>query len=223
MSRIWAIGDIHGCFNALEALISEIDPADTDTLVFLGDYVDRGSNTKGVIDYLIQLDKKHECYFLKGNHEIFMLNGRDSEERLAEWLYFGGDATLASYNIKDTNQWEEKVGQTHWDFLEDLLPYKQISSAIFVHAGLTPGKNLTNHSQHELFWKKYIVPEKYSDDHYVVCGHTSRKDGKIADFKHSVCIDTYCYGGQWLTGLNVGSGEYLQTNERRQVQRGSLT
>ncbi|WP_299838552.1 hypothetical protein [uncultured Tenacibaculum sp.] len=72
------------------------------------------------------------------------------------------------------------------------------------------------------FWKKYEKPIAYDLSKTVICGHTSRKDGKIADFGHTICIDTYAHGGKWLTCLNVETGEFLKTNNKGKIEKGQL-
>ncbi|TNE32249.1 MAG: serine/threonine protein phosphatase, partial [Alphaproteobacteria bacterium] len=83
-ARTFAIGDIHGHLDALTALIDSLDLQEDDRLVFLGDFVDKGPNSKGVLDYLIDLEKNHDCVFIRGNHEEWMLYGLDTPKDQAE-------------------------------------------------------------------------------------------------------------------------------------------
>jgi serine/threonine protein phosphatase 1 len=218
----YAIGDIHGCYNALETLLENIGSSSEDTFVFLGDYVNRGPKTKQVIDLLIDFAKKTNTYFLRGNHEVMMMVARGSEIGLNEWVDAGGDVTLKSYNTIPKDNWESSISSEHWAFLDNTLPYVQLEKYIFVHAGLKPGRSLEDQNKYNLFWKKYEEPDRYSEDEIVICGHTSRKNGEIANFGHTVCIDTYAYGGKWLSCLEVESGKYIKTNEDREVLNGSL-
>ena len=113
-SRILAIGDIHGCANALKGLLRKIRPNNSDVVVFLGDYIDRGSNSREVIELLIGIGESTQAHFIKGNHEEAMLASRDNT--ITEWqmeasvgynqlpIYYhwqswGGDATLKSYGL----------------------------------------------------------------------------------------------------------------------------
>ena len=126
--RTIAIGDIHGCAKALRALIDSIQPEPEDLLVFLGDYVDRGPDSRGVIDLLIEL--KHRCrtVFLLGNHEIMfrgVLRGIDP----SLWLELGGRPTLTSYGGRIEN-----VPASHLEFLDQLQPYFETDQHMFVHA-----------------------------------------------------------------------------------------
>ncbi len=219
---IYAIGDIHGCYDALTALFNEIPKSEEDIYIFLGDYVDRGPDTKSVIDWLINFSKKSNSIFLRGNHEIFMLIARYNEDRLNEWLTFGGDKTFESYKIETINKWPNKIGFEHWKFIENTQAFYQKDKYIFVHAGVEHDVSLKYQNRHNLYWKKYINPKQYSPDNIVICGHTSQKNGEIANYKHTICIDTFAWGGQWLTCLNVLTGEYYKANQERKIKKGKL-
>src|SRR5258708_2825884 len=99
--RTLAIGDIHGCLRALDALMGEVDPQPDDVIITLGDYVDRGPDSKGVLDRMVALHGQCRCVALKGNHDLMMLAGRDHLEQFNEWLKCGGAQTLASYQVKE--------------------------------------------------------------------------------------------------------------------------
>lgn len=218
----YAIGDIHGCLNALKTIFKQDLITNNDTVVFLGDYVDRGPDSKGVLDWLIENKDNFNFKFILGNHEIMMQTARLAPERLLEWLPVGGASTLDSYGVGDDANWKKRIDPTHWDFIDSCLPYLEIDNFIFVHAGLEKGKTLDKQNEHHLFWKKYEIPERYDKDRTVICGHTSRKNGEIADFGHTICIDTYAYGGMWLTCLNIETKEYLKANNIGQMESGKL-
>ncbi len=219
---IYAIGDIHGCLNALKTIFKQNLIQKDDTVVFLGDYIDRGPNSKGVIDWLIKNKENYNFKFILGNHEIMMLTARLSNERLIEWLYFGGSQTLDSYKIGDESNWVNKIDESHWQFIASCESYFEINNFVFVHAGLEFGKSLKEQNKYHLFWKKYEVPKLYCNEKTVICGHTSRKNGKIANFGHTICIDTYAYGGKWLTCLNVEAKEYIKSNNKGKIEVGKL-
>src|SRR5436190_20525021 len=102
MSRVLAIGDVHGCSRALDLLLTDLDPRDGDTVVTLGDYIDRGPDSKGVLDRLLGLHRAGRLVALRGNHEIMMLAARQSQSDMAYWPHFGGRETLHS---SDTPGW----------------------------------------------------------------------------------------------------------------------
>ena len=222
MSSLYAIGDIHGCITALKTLFAQGVIQKDDRVIFLGDYTDRGPDSKGVLDWLIENSRHYQFEFILGNHDLMMQSARTDRQELLWWLQFGGDATLDSYAVDNELNWHEKVPSSHWTFIDQCKPFLEIDDYIFVHAGLMPGVALADQHDHDLYWRKYEEPEMYVPDKQVICGHTSRKNGKVHDFGHTICIDTYAYGGQWLTCLNVESGEYLQANEEGVVQKGDL-
>jgi serine/threonine protein phosphatase 1 len=219
---IYAIGDIHGSISALKAIFNQKLIKNDDTVVFLGDYIDRGPDSKGVLDWLIKNKSNFNFEFILGNHEIMMLEAKSNRQKLLEWLQFGGASTLDSFNIGDDPNWIDSINQTYWDFIDSCLSYLEIGKFIFVHAGLEKEKELDDQNNRHLFWKKYETPEKYTNGKTIICGHTSRKDGKIADFGHTICIDTYAYGGMWLTCLNVETKEFLKADNKGQVESGIL-
>lgn len=219
---LYAIGDIHGCLTALKTIFQQEWIQKSDTVIFLGDYIDRGPNSKGVLDWLLENKNNYHFEFILGNHEIMMLTAKMNSEKLGEWLGFGGDNTLDSYKIESGTDWVDKIDQSHWDFLNSCKSYLEIGKYIFVHAGLEHGKELDEQSDSILFWKKFETPEMYRPDRTVVCGHTHRKNGAIADFGHTICIDTYAYGGKWLTCLNVETKEYLKATDQGQFEFNQL-
>lgn len=219
---IYAVGDIHGSLKALLSIFSQERIKRDDTVIFLGDYVDRGPNSKGVLDWLIENKKNYNFKFILGNHDIMMSTAKNSPKQFMGWLCVGGSQTLDSYKIEDHSNWVDKIDNTHWDFINSCKPYYEIGNFIFVHAGLQVGIKLKRQDTYHLFWKKYEIPECYSPKKIVICGHTSRKNGEIADFGHTICIDTFAYGGKWLTCLNVKTKEYMKANNKGEIVIGVL-
>ena len=97
MARHLTIGDIHGCINALTSLVDFVEFRCDDTVITLGDYVDRGPNSCAVLDFVLELSKSHKLIPLRGNHEIMMLDSRQKKSWFHAWMQYGGDATLLSY------------------------------------------------------------------------------------------------------------------------------
>ena len=218
---VYAVGDIHGSYNALSTLFKSHHFSSNDTIVFLGDYVDKGKDSKKVIDWLIEHSEQYNFVFLKGNHEFMMLAARYGGRKMRDWMSHGGKKTMRSYNVEDDAKWIKGIPKEHWEFIETGKHYYETDSCVFVHAGLAPGLPLEKQSQQHLFWNKVVSP-KYAHEKTVVCGHTSRKNGEIADFGHTVCIDTYAHGGKWLSCLNVDTYQFVQTSEKGKVQKGEL-
>lgn len=125
--RTLAIGDVHGFLRALDVLLDEVDPQPNDVLVTLGDYVDRGPNSNGVLDRMLGLAARCRCLPLKGNHELMMLGGREDTEQFSQWMKSGGKQTLASYHAnEDWQTFAEAIPIRHWRFLsDDCLPYHE--------------------------------------------------------------------------------------------------
>jgi serine/threonine protein phosphatase 1 len=213
--RTIAIGDIHGCSAALQALITHVAPQSEDLLIFLGDYVDRGPDSKGVIDTLIALQARCQCIFLLGNHEIVLLSCLNKECDLETWKMIGGQETLRSYGGI------EQIPASHVDFFKGCLPYFETEKYFFIHANYDPITPLAELPAETLYWEHLSDPPPgpHINDKTAICGHTPQLWGKIADFGHLVCIDTYCFGGGWLTALEVETRQIWQTNRRGKLRK----
>src|SRR5688572_25228262 len=171
--RTLAIGDVHGTSAALDTLLAVVGPTPDDRLVFLGDYVDRGPDTRGVLDRLLALDRTHRCVFLRGNHELMMTRARHDRGELRMWLSVGGKPALASYGPTATLA---DVPAEHWDFLDDrLVDYHETGTHVFVHANLFPDLPLDEQPESMLFWEFLTGPICYESGKTVVCGHSSQK------------------------------------------------
>ncbi|TVR38881.1 MAG: serine/threonine protein phosphatase [Cryomorphaceae bacterium] len=218
----YVIGDVHGCLGALKALVAATDIKPGDTLIFLGDYISRGTDSKGVIDWILEHQSTYHIIALRGNHEIMMRRARKGKRQFMQWYRFGGESTLKSYGITEYSNWREAVPKSHWKFLKSTRSYYVWRHFVFVHAGLENGVPMHEQSKAALFWRKYPKPEKYSEDAVVICGHTPRKDGRIADFGHAICLDTYAYGGKWLSCLHLPSGRFWQAREKGKTRKGIL-
>jgi len=216
--RTLAIGDIHGSLTALKALGEFVGYTPEDTIVPLGDYVDRGPDSMGVVDYFIELKKSHKVITLKGNHELMMENARDSEQELYFWILNGGEATLESFNVANL----KGVDSKYWDFIRSCSRYHETENHILAHAGLEPDVPLKKQSDEFLFWHRIHSTEPHNSGKTLVCGHTPQKNGIPLLLDHAVCIDTFAVGGQWLTCLDVDTGEYWQANQKGQARKGSL-
>lgn len=208
-SRVIAIGDVHGCATALRALLNAIDPQPDDTIVVLGDCVDRGPDSRGVIDELLALRERCRLVPLFGNHEEMMLNYLDGRAQPDDWLLCGGDATVESY--RGTGP-ETTVSQEHVDFVRTWVDYWETDTHFFAHGAYDPEQPLAD--QRWLAWRWHSlrdgVPLRHASGKIAVVGHTSQKSGEVLDTGHLVCIDTYCWGGGWLTALDTTTGQLWQ-------------
>jgi serine/threonine protein phosphatase 1 len=207
--RTIAIGDIHGCRSALAALIDAIAPEPSDCLVTLGDYVDRGPDSRGVIELLMELRQQCQLVPLLGNHELMFLRALADESERPFWLNFGGRQTLASYGSDF-----DAIPAEHMEFLGNCLPYFETESHIFIHANYDPELPLDQHSESIAMWTHLTAapPAPHVSGKIVVVGHTPQIDGEIRDWGHVLCIDTCCFGGGWLTAIDVVRKDTWQAN-----------
>ena len=223
--RVLAIGDIHGCLGPLDDLLAWVAPAADDVLVTLGDYVDRGPDTRGVLDRLIGLKKSRPVICLRGNHEIMMLEawrGGRSEKKM--WLGVGGVQALGSYGGAPgkTGTFED-VPPEHWHFLQhELVDYHESERLIFVHAGVGYSVPMAEQADNVLFWEFLGDEMRHESKKTVICGHTSQKSGVPKVVPGAVCIDTYAHGGGWLTCLDAISGRYWQVDMLGRTREGHV-
>lgn len=210
MARTLAIGDIHGCAAALAALLEAIAPTPDDTIVTLGDYIDRGPDSRGVLDQLIDLQQRCHLISLLGNHEVILQGIADGSVPLAFWLEAcGGEATLASYEGR-----LDLIPPEHWQFVNRCQRYHETDTHIFLHANYAPTLALDAQPDELLFWMHLLrVPAPHVSGKRVVVGHTPQRSGKILDAGHVVCIDTYCCGDGCLTAYDIDSGAIWQADK----------
>jgi serine/threonine protein phosphatase 1 len=219
--RVLAIGDIHGCARALDALLKAVSPRPGDRIVTLGDYVNRGPDSRGVLDRLIALSRAGSLIALAGNHEQMMLDAREGGEKLQRFLDVGGDKTLASYGTPGRAGNLADVPAAHWEFLEnDCRDYYQTETHFFVHANAYPDVPLEDQPLYMLRWESFDDPPPHESGKVMVCGHTPQRNGNPRNLGHAVCIDTHAHRAGWLTCLDTGSGEFWQANEAGQTRTG---
>ncbi|HVX61843.1 MAG TPA: metallophosphoesterase family protein [Pirellulales bacterium] len=210
--RTIAIGDIHGCLAAFLRLIDALDLQPEDTLVTLGDYVDRGPDTRGVIERLLELESRCRLVTLLGNHEEMLLGARDGTVDAGFWLACGGLATLSSYGAATS---VEQIPGEHLDFLENCRLYYEQDTHFFVHANYLPDVTLDEQGRDMLLWRslRAFTPGPHYSGKTAVVGHTCQPDGEIYDLGYLKCIDTCCYRQGWLTAFDVASGHVWQANQ----------
>ncbi|TWU37080.1 metallophosphoesterase family protein [Novipirellula artificiosorum] len=216
--RLIAIGDIHGCRVALDRLIDELNPTSRDIIVALGDYVDRGPDSRGVIDSLIELRNRTQVVGLLGNHEEMMLEVVRGGEPPHGWLKHGGVETLDSYGFDGGLDF---LPDAHIDFFDSLGDYFEFEDFFFTHAAYDPDTPLEHQPTEMLRW--YSLNDGFPAPHLSgktgIVGHTAMRDGEILDVGHLVCIDTYCYGGGWLTAIDLYSRRVWQVAQDGRVRR----
>lgn len=219
-NRVYAVGDIHGCIEPLRRLHNHIrahaaeHPAKRNVIVYLGDYVDRGPDSRGVIDVLrAEAPPGFERVYLKGNHEASLLQFLADEQHGPQWFAYGGDATLRSYGVeaprssrdiaglqRAQREFAQSLPSEHHDFFRRLGLTHVEDDYLFVHAGLRPGVPLAEQDPDDLLWIR---------DEFLRC---DQEFGKIVVHGHSISetptvrrnrigIDTGAFAGGPLTCL----------------------
>ena len=223
---IYAVGDIHGECEKLEELLACLPLKEGDSLVFLGDYVDRGPDPRGVIETLIALRAKRRCTFLLGNHESMFLDylgWTDPRHQGAElFLDNGGQRTLESYGL-DARASRRGAGPRlpgdHEEFLLGLPLFYREDSYLFIHAGLGECRRTSSDLEasllaartDDLLWNRTLGDARHEFGMTVVYGHTSQEDfGVRWNLPYSVGIDTGAVYGGPLTALRLPDHEIFQ-------------
>lgn len=200
MGKIFAIGDIHGCADRLDRLMEKIPVDEEDTLVFIGDYIDRGPDPRGVVDRILRIRETHRnVVCLTGNHEQLFLDyyvrGRGEET----FLYNGGMSTLISYGFRPGGARDDlRIPSEHQAFYEGLPIFFETSDYIFVHAGLRPGIPLAGQSAFDLVWiREEFIYSDYDFGKRVIFGHTPLSFDYPYNDVRKIGVDTGAvYGGR---------------------------
>ena len=224
--RIYAISDIHGCAHQLEQMLRVIDADLAHSRpyraieVYLGDYIDRGPDSRSTLDVLIRRSRRRNTVFLRGNHEAFLAEVFHDPSRIADWFRVGGMQTLLSYGLSPSpNPHDEEqqavvrelaaaMPQQHLEFLKRLRLTFTCGDFFFVHAGVRPGVPLAEQQEADLLW----IREEFlrSQDHfgkYVVHGHTPVRSAEVLTNRAN--IDTGAYATGNLTLLSIQGSSLL--------------
>jgi serine/threonine protein phosphatase 1 len=223
-TRIYAVGDVHGRADLLQALFTRIDadlqayPIAQSVQVFLGDYIDRGPQSRRVLDLLIARRRKHVMLCLKGNHETFAAQFLNSPSVLSDWRRVGGIDTLLSYGVKPSTSDDPEVQQetaaafrqalpdSHHRFIHGLALSFTCGDFFFAHAGVRPGIPLRQQSRQDLLWirEEFLLHEE-GFGKIVVHGHTPAREPEIRP--NRINIDTGAYATGRLTCLVLESDQ----------------
>lgn len=209
------IGDVHGHYDGLVALLDQIAPGGDDQVYFLGDLIDRGPRSADVVD----LVRFHHFYCLLGNHEQMLLQSfpaAGQSSSLQSWLHSGGNSTIASYR-----DWDQLLEHLEW--IRELPLYKDLGDTWLVHAGLNPTMPISMQTANELCWIRddfHSIREPYFQDKLVITGHTITftlpgvAPGELAQGQGWLDIDTGAYHPRsgWLTAIDIDQWKVYQVN-----------
>jgi serine/threonine protein phosphatase 1 len=219
--RIAAVGDVHGRVDLLRRVAERLDAFAEDTSkrlveVYLGDYVDRGADSRGVLDFLIDRSrlKDREVVCLAGNHEEMLLKALDNDEDFIRWLFFGGDWTLLSYGVSPMDakksptqareSFREALPPSHLDFMRELRPIYVNDNFVFVHAGIRPGISIEAQRPSDLMSiRAPFLNSALNSGFVVVHGHTPATAPVFRPNRIGIDTGAYCTG--ILTCLTIAS------------------
>jgi len=228
--RIYAVGDVHGRLDLLTALAAQIDgdiaerPVAEAIVIFLGDYIDRGAQSRGVIDWLMEAPSRADRRIcLMGNHEEMLLTALADPGVTNTWLYNGGDATLASYGVTKLPTAPEArrealnaaIPPRHRAFLAALPRRVEFGTYLFVHAGIDPSRPLDDQDPEDLLWIRQPFHRSNADfGRIVVHGHTPVREPDIR--ANRINIDTGAVFSDRLTAIALegATQRILQTGTR---------
>lgn len=226
---IYAVGDIHGRADLLESLLKKIEadrgrhPGADAEIIFLGDYVDRGPDSRAVLDQLISLSDRQATIFIKGNHEQALTGFLEDPEWGPRWGEFGGAETLRSYGIAapddgDPVAWRQAsealrdaLPKAHRRFLDGLLLWVERGDYFFTHAGVRPGLSLNAQSEEDLLWiRDEFLDDRRRFEKVIVHGHTPHND--VYRDNRRIALDTGAYISGRLSAARFEGGTvaYIQ-------------
>jgi serine/threonine protein phosphatase 1 len=236
----YAVGDIHGRSDLLAEMLDVLEaraeadsrPAGPPIVVFLGDYVDRGPDSVGVLDLLLSnRPERFERRYLRGNHEQSMMAFMDDPMSNRMWLLHGGAETLMSYGIQPPSpigaQEQDWIGvaqllrarlpDAHFSFLQQLERYIELGDYAFVHAGVDAARRLDEQTDEDLYWSRAaFTASKRPFSHRVVHGHTP-VDRPYVD-QRRIAVDTGAYASGVLTAARFeGEGVHFVTVDARDL------
>lgn len=211
MPSLYAIGDLHGQRAVLDLLVQRVPFQPDDEIVFIGDFIDRGPDSKGVVDRVLEFKLRHpKTVCLRGNHEDMLLDFLHQQGQYQPNVFMmnGGWATLESYGL-DPRERPMRLPPLHVRFFQDLRYRHEAGGFHFVHAGFRPGVPLDQQSPHDMLWIRHEFFESDAGfGHPVVFGHTPMRE--VFDrLPRLLGIDTGAAYGNMLTCVRLGEGKVL--------------
>ncbi|MEE9275792.1 MAG: metallophosphoesterase family protein [bacterium] len=213
MPKLYAVGDIHGQRAMLDLLIERVPFDAEDEIVFIGDFIDRGADSRGVVDRVLDFRLRYpRTVCLLGNHEDMLLDYVKDERKYDSGIYLmnGGYATLESYGI-DPREGPPSFPPLHMDFFESLQYRHEAGGFLFVHAGFRPGVPLEEQSARDMLWIRHeFIDSKEDFGVPVVFGHTPLPE-VLDDLPRCLGIDTGAAYGHNLTCVQLEGAKVVET------------
>lgn len=195
VGRHFVVADVHGHLTALKALLAELSLTDQDQITFLGDLVDHGPDSRGVLDCVMSLGAQART--IMGNHEALLLASMNDAEVERHWLGYGGDKTLSSFGVECA----ARIPQSYKDWLSSLPLWIEADDYVFVHAGVDPKLDMIDQSEETLLWQHQSNPQPLDNGKTVVSGHTPRL--RPLFLPHCFSLDTGIASGGLLTAIEL--------------------
>ena len=207
MTRLIGISDIHGEYEKLCRVLHKIAPQKDDTLIFMGDYIDRGAKSKEVVNKIIDMQNICNCIYLIGSHEYALLHATTDDYYNYLFWNYGGVQTVESYGSFDS------ILKVHGDFFKSLKFYHLTDKYLFIHAGIRAGIPLEKQNEVDMVYiRKEFYNNKTDFPKKIIFGHTEFEKPLIQDDK--ICIDTGCgkYRNSPLTAIICENGKETFVN-----------
>ena len=204
----YAIGDIHGHFRALDAILAQLRLGPNDRITFLGDYIDYGPDSRAVLDCILNLSGKVTVDTLIGNHEILLLGSIHDKDVEREWLRYGGDTTLHSFSVTKATD----IPSKYINMLSRCRRWVETDDYVFVHAGVNPGLPMPRQKDEDLFWRSGSEPILLPNGKTLISGHTPHTN--IIAEPGYLAIDTGIARGGYLTCVELSTYTFIQSDVR---------